>query len=84
MFAPTVASLLLLSASATVKATPCVAFDINWNLLAFGLDGKDWLAGTQDTWSGSKHVPSTRIILSLSDLVFAGGQATDITTTGRP
>ncbi|KAG8216554.1 hypothetical protein J3R82DRAFT_6735 [Butyriboletus roseoflavus] len=65
MFAPTVASLLLLSALATVKATPCVAFDINWNLLAFGLDGKDWTAGTQDTWSGS-------------------GQATDITTPGRP
>lgn len=55
MLAPTVASLLLLSAS-VVKATPCIAFDINWNLLAFGLDGKDWSAGTQDTWSGSKHV----------------------------
>ncbi|KAG9311614.1 hypothetical protein JVU11DRAFT_7824 [Chiua virens] len=53
MFALTVVSLLFLSATATVKATPCVAFDINWNLLAFGLDGKDWLAGTQDTWSGS-------------------------------
>jgi len=65
MFAPTVASLLLFSASAAVKASPCVAFDTNWNLLAFGLDGKDWFAGTQDTWSGS-------------------GQATDITTTGRP
>ncbi|KAF8431536.1 hypothetical protein L210DRAFT_3630967 [Boletus edulis BED1] len=65
MFALTVASLLLLSASAAVKASPCVAFDINWNLLAFGLDGKDWFTGTQDTWSGS-------------------GQATDITTTGRP
>ncbi|KIJ63733.1 hypothetical protein HYDPIDRAFT_175811 [Hydnomerulius pinastri MD-312] len=53
MFLPTVVSLLLLSASATVRATPCVAFDINWNLLAFGLDGKDWDAGTQDTWTGS-------------------------------
>ncbi|KAN0086102.1 hypothetical protein V8E55_007236 [Tylopilus felleus] len=53
MFAPTIASLLLLSASATVKASPCVAFDINWNLLAFGLDSKDWSAGTQDTWFGS-------------------------------
>ncbi|KAF9240484.1 hypothetical protein BU15DRAFT_87684 [Melanogaster broomeanus] len=53
MFLPTVVSLLLLSTSATVRATPCVAFDINWNLLAFGLDGKDWYAGTQDTWTGS-------------------------------
>jgi hypothetical protein len=34
-----------------VRATPCVAFDTNWNLLAFGLDGKDWNAGTQDTWA---------------------------------
>ncbi|KAH0834919.1 hypothetical protein J3R83DRAFT_10598 [Lanmaoa asiatica] len=65
MFVPTVVSLLLLSTSATVKATQCVAFDANWNLLAFGLDGKDWFAGTQGTWSGS-------------------GQATDITTSGRP
>lgn len=84
MFAPTVASLLLLSAAATVKASPCVAFDINWNLLGFGLDGKDWFAGTQDTWSGSKHVSSTYVVRPLSDLFTAGGQATDITTTGRP
>jgi hypothetical protein len=56
MFVPTVASLLLFSASAAVKASPCVAFDTNWNLLAFGLDGKDWFAGTQDTWSGSKRI----------------------------
>ncbi|KZV65473.1 hypothetical protein PENSPDRAFT_131065 [Peniophora sp. CONT] len=37
-----------------VRATPCVAMDINWNLYAFGLNGKDWSAGTQDSWgSGS-------------------------------
>jgi len=34
-----------------VRASPCVAFDVNWNLLAFGLDGKDWNAGTQNTWA---------------------------------
>jgi len=84
MLAPTVASLLLLSASAAVKASPCVAFDTTWNLLAFGLDGKDWSVGTQDSWSGSTHVFSTYIIRLLSDLFSAGGQATDITTTGRP
>lgn len=56
MFAPTAVSLLLLSASAAVKAKPCITFDVSWNLLAFGLDGKDWSAGTQGTWSGSKHV----------------------------
>jgi len=53
MILHTVVSLLLLSTSATVRATPCVAFDINWNLLAFGLNGKDFNAGTQDTWTGS-------------------------------
>ncbi|KDR73239.1 hypothetical protein GALMADRAFT_251824 [Galerina marginata CBS 339.88] len=31
----------------------CVTFDINWNLLAFGFNGKDYNAGTQDTWSSS-------------------------------
>ncbi|KAH7924719.1 hypothetical protein BV22DRAFT_1034871 [Leucogyrophana mollusca] len=49
----TLVSLLLFSTSATVLASPCVAFDINWNLLAFDLDGKDYNAGTQDTWTGS-------------------------------
>jgi len=47
---PTIVALFL-SSSTAVHASPCVAFDINWNLLAFGLDGKDWNAGTQDTWA---------------------------------
>jgi len=47
---PTIVALFLFS-SAAVRATPCIAFDVNWNLLAFGLDGKDWNAGTQDTWA---------------------------------
>jgi hypothetical protein len=42
---------LFLSSSIAVRASPCVAFDTHWNLLAFGLDGKDWNAGTQDTWA---------------------------------
>ncbi|CAA7262401.1 unnamed protein product [Cyclocybe aegerita] len=29
----------------------CVSFDIQWNLLAFGFNGKDYNAGTQDTWA---------------------------------
>ena len=32
-------------------ASPCLAFDTKWNLLAFGLNGKDWNAGTQDAWT---------------------------------
>ncbi|KAF9459134.1 hypothetical protein BDZ94DRAFT_1384292 [Collybia nuda] len=29
----------------------CVAFDVSWNLLAFGFNGKDYSAGTQDSWA---------------------------------
>jgi hypothetical protein len=36
---------------ASVRASSCVTFDANWNLLAFGLDGKDWNAGTQNNWA---------------------------------
>ncbi|EIM82085.1 uncharacterized protein STEHIDRAFT_141989 [Stereum hirsutum FP-91666 SS1] len=51
MLAPllTIATLFA-AAPAAVRASACVAFDINWNLLAFGLDGKDWDASTQDQW----------------------------------
>jgi len=36
------------------RAGSCIAFDANWNLLAFGLNGKDYNAGTSDSWaSGS-------------------------------
>ncbi|KAF7324759.1 hypothetical protein MKEN_00517700 [Mycena kentingensis (nom. inval.)] len=44
----------LFSTLAQVRAGPCIAFDTNWNLLAFGLNGKDYNAGTSDKWaSGS-------------------------------
>jgi len=57
---PTIVALFL-SSSTAVHASPCVAFDVNWNLLAFGLDGKDWNAGTQDTWaSGASRLPCFR------------------------
>ena len=41
------------AAAATAGPSGCVSFDINWNLLAFGFNGKDYNAGTQDTWSSS-------------------------------
>ncbi|KAI0635239.1 hypothetical protein C8Q77DRAFT_1217131 [Trametes polyzona] len=51
---PTLVSLLLLAVPRVARASPCVAFDANFNLLAFGFDGKDWNAGQQDSWtSGS-------------------------------
>ncbi|EIW77167.1 hypothetical protein CONPUDRAFT_62794 [Coniophora puteana RWD-64-598 SS2] len=58
MFTLTLVSLLLASSNALVSASPCVAFDINWNLLAFGLDGKDFNAGAQSSWSSGKRKAS--------------------------
>jgi hypothetical protein len=48
----TFVTLFLLSVTQTV-ASPCIAFDANWNLYAFGLEGKDYNASTQDKWTGS-------------------------------
>ncbi|KAH9852563.1 hypothetical protein C2E23DRAFT_826139 [Lenzites betulinus] len=51
---PTLVSLLFLAIPTAVRASPCVTFDADFNLLAFGLNGKDWNAGQQDSWtSGS-------------------------------
>ncbi|RPD65594.1 hypothetical protein L227DRAFT_583442 [Lentinus tigrinus ALCF2SS1-6] len=51
---PTLASLLLLAVPRAVYADPCVSFDVDFNLLAFGFNGKDYNAGKQDSWtSGS-------------------------------
>ncbi|KAF5343897.1 hypothetical protein D9758_012113 [Tetrapyrgos nigripes] len=47
----TLASLLFLSSSAAVASSSCIAFDSSWNLLAFGFGGKDYNAGTMDSWS---------------------------------
>lgn len=41
----------LLSLAAPAFTTPCAVFDAQMNLYAFGLNGKDWNAGTQDTWA---------------------------------
>ncbi|KAH9475785.1 hypothetical protein JR316_0011344 [Psilocybe cubensis] len=41
------------TAAGTSGPAACVTFDINWNLLAFGFNGKDYNAGTQDTWTSS-------------------------------
>ena len=43
----------LVMVSATSGPTQCLAFDVNWNLLACGYGGKDYNAGTQDSWGTS-------------------------------
>jgi hypothetical protein len=54
-----VVALYLLSITQSVTAKPCIAFDSAWNLLAFGLDGKDYNATTQAAWTSS--TPATDI-----------------------
>ena len=51
---PTLVSLLLLAVPKAVYADPCVTFDVDFNLLAFGLNGKDWNAGQQDSWTSGE------------------------------
>lgn len=56
----TLVSLLLLSlSSAALAGSACVAFDISWNLLAFGLGGKDYNAGTKDSWASGQYRSSS-------------------------
>ena len=83
MFAPLLTFVALFVSPVAVRASPCVAFDTNWNLLAFGLDGKDYNAGTQDTWaSGTFLRLAFNILFKLCPS--SKGTATDITASGRP
>ncbi|KAL5514495.1 hypothetical protein ACEPAG_2584 [Sanghuangporus baumii] len=41
------------------KADPCIAMDTGFNLLVFGVDGRDWNAGTQDTWTSGNATDIT-------------------------
>jgi hypothetical protein len=73
---PTIVALYFFSTTA-VRASPCVAFDVQWNLLAFGLDGKDWNAGTQNTWASGAFLRTAvslpllkKCLLILSFLVY--------------
>ncbi|KAI0694222.1 hypothetical protein BC835DRAFT_1274846 [Cytidiella melzeri] len=59
-------------------ASPVVCFDASFNLYAFGLGGKDWSAGTQDSWGSGKY---SNAYTGLFDFK---GSAQDATATGRP
>lgn len=54
MLALTLVSLLFSTLFSAVRASPCIAMDIDFNLFVFGLDGKDFNAGTQDAWTTSE------------------------------
>ena len=63
MFAlPTLVSLFLLALPNAVYADPCVTFDADFNLLAFGLNGKDWNAGTQDSWGSGTYADVSNVV----------------------
>ena len=84
----TLVALFLLFISQTVLSSPCIAFDANWNLLAFGLNNKDYNAATQDKWTGSKlymwlrSTPLTAV--DRPRLRGSGDKASDVTISGRP
>ncbi|KAG9000530.1 hypothetical protein FRB94_005380 [Tulasnella sp. JGI-2019a] len=43
--------LALIGSAISVYALPCISFDANWNLYAFGVQGQSgWSLGTQDNW----------------------------------
>lgn len=52
-------SVVLLSFSEVALATsyPCIALDMDFNLFAFGLNGKDYNAGLQSTWKSGECDP---------------------------
>ncbi|KIJ29124.1 hypothetical protein M422DRAFT_54347 [Sphaerobolus stellatus SS14] len=50
--------LALLSVTTPVQATPCLAFDSNFNLFAFGFNGKDSLLGPESSWNASSVTPT--------------------------
>ena len=93
MLRPTVVSLLLpffLAGShllRSVRADPCIAMDTGFNLLVFGVNGKDWNAGTQDSWtSGECPASECEYEGCRTDVYFVRyvGSATDITAANRP
>jgi hypothetical protein len=48
------------STNSTASPPGCVTFDVRWDLLAFGFNGKDYNAGTQDTWSSGTPIDITK------------------------
>jgi len=51
--------LIMAMSSMALASSSCVAFDTAWNLLAFGFNGKDYNAGTQDTWGSGNAADIT-------------------------
>ena len=69
-------------------SSPCAVFDAKFNLYAFGLGGKDWNAGPQDSWGSGTYLTGIasyiRPLNVLAHSNFHAGSATDVTASGRP
>ena len=78
----TLVSLLHLALPAFTS--PCAVFDSKFNLYAFGLGGKDWNAGPQDSWASGAYAFNARFLSSDSHSDKYPGKATEVTTSGRP
>ncbi|KAG6821136.1 hypothetical protein H0H93_006475 [Arthromyces matolae] len=60
-------TLVTLSLAGVASAgSSCIAFDISWNLLALGFNGKDYNAGTQDTWASAPSQAAIRLAICLN------------------
>lgn len=73
----TLVTLLALTTPSVLAGSSCVAFDTAWNLLAFGFNGKDYNAGTSDTWASGMSLkqvllryltPGLQVLLRTSQL----------------
>ncbi|KAF7377659.1 hypothetical protein MSAN_00188800 [Mycena sanguinolenta] len=51
--------LSLFAAPTALAGSSCIAFDTNWDLLAFGYNGKDYNVGTSDQWTSGKPTDIT-------------------------
>jgi len=52
----------LLAATSMVAALPCISFDSQWNLYAFGVQGQyDWSLGQQSSWNASSGANVTNV-----------------------
>ncbi|KAJ7254639.1 hypothetical protein B0H12DRAFT_549169 [Mycena haematopus] len=49
----------LFAAPTALAGSSCIAFDTNWDLLAFGFNGKDYNVGTSDQWASGKPTDIT-------------------------
>ena len=71
-------------AAATAGPSGCIGFDVNWNLLAFGFNGKDYNIGTEDLWASGRKTVLGYLVVNVLMNIDVVGSVNDITTSNRP